>query len=143
MPETQPVDESERLAALLEYQILDTPSEDAFDDLARLAAIVCNAPAALVSFIDDRRQWIKARFNFDLKETPRDGSFCQYTICQPNDVFVVEDAANDCRFTENPLVSGKPRVGFYAAAPLVSHGGYVIGSIGVIDYKSRRLTANK
>jgi len=140
MHELEPENESKRLAALLEYDILDTLPENAFDDLASLAATVCQAPTALITLIDERRQWVKARFNLDVTETPRNISFCQYTILNPHDVLVVEDATDDGRFACNPFVKDTPLIRFYAGAPLVTSAGYALGSVCVIDYIPRRLT---
>jgi PAS domain S-box-containing protein len=141
MLKTQPENKSERLAARLEYEFFDTLPDNAFNDLASLAATVCQAPTALVSLGFGERQRLKARVNLNVTEEKlRNISFYRHAILNPQDVFVVEDAANDERFAADALVAEKPHVRFYAAAPLISPEGAAIGSIGVIDYAPRRLT---
>ena len=134
-----PDDEQERLDALRIYEILDTPAESGFDDLARLAAILCGTPMALVTFIDADRQWFKATVGLSVEETPRDVSFCAHAILG-SDVFVVPDAASDARFLDNPFVTGDAHVRFYAGAPLIASGGHALGAICVIDRVPRQLT---
>jgi EAL domain-containing protein (putative c-di-GMP-specific phosphodiesterase class I) len=129
--------ERARLAALQSYRVLDTPTEEVFDELARLAALVGATPTALVSLVDGRRQWFKARVGLDATETPRSAAFCDHTI-RSREVFVVEDATLDPRFADNPLVIGEPGIRFYAGAPLVTLDGHALGSICVIDYMPRR-----
>src|ERR1700736_5199298 len=101
--------EERRLAALYEYELLDTPSEDLFDAFARLAAQRCDAPIALISLIDRERQWFKSAVGLDLRELPRESAFCAETIEQAG-VFEVPDASADPGFTRNPLVAGAARV---------------------------------
>src|SRR5512142_1695042 len=129
--------ERARLEALASYRILDTPAEDVFDELARLAALVGATPTALVSLVDGRRQWFKAKVGLEPTETPRSVAFCDHTI-RGRDVLVVEDATLDARFADNPLVVGEPGIRFYAGAPLVTPDGHALGSICVIDYVPRR-----
>ena len=131
--------EQQRLAALKAYRILDTPPDAAFDDLTHLAAELCGVPIAMVSLVDDERQWFKARTGVDVRQAPRDISFCGHTICQDG-LFVVEDAARDERFHDNPLVVGDPGVRFYAAVPLVSACGHALGALCVVDRKPGRLS---
>ena len=125
--------EDRRLAALHSYQILDTPNEERFDRIVRMASRVFGSPIALVSLVDRDRQWFKASVGLDVKQTPRAISFCTHAI-QQKGVYVVADAAADLRFAENPLVTGEPRIGFYAGAPIITVEGYAIGTVCVIDH---------
>ncbi len=144
-----PENEAERLMALRQYAILDTEPEEAFDELTRLAAQVCQTPISLVTFVDADRQWHKSRLGWEVDEIPREHSFCAYAILQP-DLMVVEDAASDARFAGNPLVTNEPhirfyagmpiRAKFYAAAPLLTPGGQAIGALCVMDWQPRKLT---
>ncbi|MBA1272945.1 PAS domain S-box protein [Stutzerimonas azotifigens] len=134
-----PQRELSRLAALLRYEILDTPDEDAFDDFTQLAAQFCGTPIALISLIDERRQWFKSRVGLEVSETPREISFCTHTI-QGNDVFEVPDATRDPCFANNPLVTDAPDIRFYAGAPLTTPDGYNLGTLCVIDRKPRQLS---
>ncbi len=121
------------------YRILDSESNAMFDDLTRLAAAICESPISLISLVDQDRQWFLSRVGLDVPQTPRDISFCAHAINQ-NDVFVVEDASLDPRFATNPLVTSEPRIRFYAGAPLVMANGSSLGTLCVIDHKSRHLT---
>ncbi|HEY5952114.1 MAG TPA: ATP-binding protein [Kofleriaceae bacterium] len=134
----RPQDETVRLATLRELHILDTASELAYDELAKLAALVCDAPMAVITMIDEDRQWFKARVNVDAVETARDISFCAHTILS-RDVLVVSDASLDDRFAANPLVNGPTQIRFYAGAPLVMANGQAIGTIAVMDRTPRSL----
>jgi diguanylate cyclase (GGDEF)-like protein len=138
-PAPRPADERKRLEALRLYDILDTPAERAFDDIAKLAAHICDAPVASISLIDSDRQWFKAKVGFDACETARDGTFCAYTILQ-DDVFVVADATKDTRFANFPIVRGGPEIRFYAGAPLIAPSGHRIGALAVNDTVARGLT---
>ncbi|MDX2145270.1 MAG: GAF domain-containing protein [Rhodospirillaceae bacterium] len=124
--------EARRLAALNSYKILDTPNEERFDRIVRMAARVFGSPIALISLVDRDRQWFKAAVGLAATETPRAISFCTHAI-QQRDVFIVGDAAADARFADNPLVTSDPQIRFYAGAPLVTPGGHAIGTVCVID----------
>lgn len=133
--------EDARLRALRAYRVLDTPPEAAYDALVRLAASICGKPIALVTLIDETRQWFKANVGLDgVEETPRAWAFCDHTI-RGRDVFEVVDARADARFARNPLVAGEPHVRFYAGAPLIAPGGEAVGAICVIDREPGALSA--
>lgn len=142
MPITPPP-ESERLARLRMYRILDTAAERSFDNLTALAGVICGTPIALISLVDERRQWFKARVGLEARETPRSIAFCAHAIQKADELFVVEDASADGRFASNPLVVGDPRIRFYAGAPLVVAGGAALGTLCVIDHRPRSLTADQ
>ena len=131
--------EEARLEALRRYAILDTFPEQDFDDLARLAALICGTPIALVSLVDRERQWFKAKIGLDEKQTSRDVSFCAHAILKP-DVMIVPDTLEDARFRKNALVTGEPHIRFYAGAPLITENGHALGSLCVIDQTPRTLT---
>lgn len=128
--------EAERLQALYDFAILDTPIEPNFERVTSLATRVCGVPIALVSFVDAQRQWIKAHCGLEVKETSRDVAFCAYTILT-SEVLVVEDTHQDPRFTDNPLVTGAPGIRFYAGAPLQTAEGQNLGALCLIDLQPR------
>ncbi len=128
--------EAERLAALKSYGILDTPTEAAFRDFVQIAAHVCEAPIAVVNFVDERRQWFAAEQGLGIRETSLDVSICAHAILQPG-VFVAPDLSKDERFDCNPLVTGEPRLRFYAGALLETPDGLPLGTLCVLDYVPR------
>ena len=132
-------DEAARLAALRSYRILDTGSEQSFDDLTLLASQICDTPIAAISLIDDRRQWFKSRVGLEITEVPRELAFCVHAIAQ-GEMLVVPDALQDERFRDHPMVTGEPHVRFYVGAPLVSPEGHTLGTLCVVDRVPRTLT---
>ncbi|MEK7763294.1 MAG: PAS domain S-box protein [Nitrospirota bacterium] len=137
-----PPDESARLDALYQYEILDTPPEEVFDGLTHLAAQVCGTPIALVSLIDPTRQWFKAKVGIDVPETSRDIAFCAHAIHQ-SDMLIVPDATQDPRFADNPLVTEAPQIRFYAGMPLITPTGHALGTLCVIDRRPKQLTPDQ
>lgn len=130
-----------RLAALREYQLLDTLPEQALDDLTTLAAHICQTPVSLISLVDEHRQWFKSRQGWEGQETPRDQAFCNYTI-EGSEVFVVPDTTRDPRFADNPLVT-VDGIRAYAGAPLITPTGEAVGALCVMDREPRELTASQ
>ncbi|MES2396210.1 MAG: PAS domain S-box protein [Bacteroidota bacterium] len=137
-----PENEAERLAALKQYNILDTLPEEEFDRLTKLASIICEAPIALISLIDKDRQWFKSKVGIDANQTPREISFCQYSI-MGDSFFEIEDATKDERFLNNPLVQHQQNIKFYASHPLIDPNGYALGTLCVIDRKARKLSPDQ
>lgn len=129
-------DEKGRLAALRSLELLDTPTEERFDRITRIAQRLFEVPIALVSLVDECRQWFKSAQGLGASETGRNISFCAHAI-HASDVFVVENALDDPRFCDNPLLTGPPDIRFYAGAPLTTAGGFRVGTLCLIDRKPR------
>jgi len=138
MSSESPNHEKKRLKVLWQYEVLDTVPEEMFDDLTELAARICEAPIALISLVDEKRQWFKSKVGTSVKETSRDVSFCAHAIKQSG-LFIVPDAAQDQRFADSVLVKSDPKIRFYAGAPLVTPDGYALGTLCVIDKVPREL----
>src|SRR6478672_2943635 len=131
--------ETRRLAALHQYRILDTPPEEAFDALTRLAAQICNTPIALINFIDDQRQWFKSNIGLKVNQVGRYEGFCPLCI-QQSEVLIIADTWADERLKINSVVQGYPYARFYAGVPLTLSEGYTIGTLCVLDYVPRQLS---
>lgn len=131
-------DEQQRLKALARYQIMDSASEKAFDDITALAALWLEVPIALISLVDDQRQWFKSRVGLEVQETPRNLAFCAHAI-QQDELMEVQDARLDPRFCNNPLVTGDPFIRFYAGMPIITPDRQRLGTLCVIDRKPRHL----
>ena len=138
-----PPSEEQRIARLLGFEILDTGNDPRLDRLTRLASIICDVPAAMISLIDRNRQWFKSVYGLPIRETPRDISFCAHAIMDPERIFVVPDTTKDPRFATNPLVTESPYIRFYAGAPLVTEDRIPIGTFCVVDYKPKQLTEHQ
>lgn len=135
-----PDTEAQRLAKLRSYGVLDTLPQIAFNDIVALASSICGTPVALISLIDRDRQWFKAKTGIDVEQTGRDIAFCAHAILQPQQVMVVEDARQDERFRDNPLLEGELGLRFYAGAPIVTEDGHALGTVCVIDTQPRQLS---
>ena len=134
--------ENERLAALERYDILDTPQEESFDRITRLAKTALNMPIVVISLVDANRQWFKSKQGIDTLETPRDISFCTHAI-EGNEPLIIRNALDDPRFVDNPLVTGEPHIRFYVGIPLKTPSGHNIGTLCAIDQKPRDLSIDE
>ncbi|WP_454879716.1 PAS domain S-box protein [Sphingobacterium detergens] len=134
--------ESQRIQALHEYEILDTAAESEFDRITEIASRVCDMPISLISLVDKERQWFKSRVGLEVKETPRDLSFCQYTFTE-DQLLEVRDAVEDDRFKSNTLVTADPHIRYYAGLPLIDANGFALGALCVIDRVPRQLDENQ
>lgn len=133
-----PTNEAQRLKALEEYKILDTGAEQIYDDITALAAHICQVPIAMISLVNGVRQWFKSKVGLAQQQTPRDVAFCAHAILQ-REPLVVTDATKDRRFADSTLVTGEPRIRFYAGVPLVNPEGLALGTLCVIDRQPRQL----
>ncbi|HDR9052697.1 sensor domain-containing diguanylate cyclase [Burkholderia vietnamiensis] len=139
---SKPADETARLATLHSLSILDTPPEERFDRITRLARRLFDVPIAVVSLVDEDRQWFKSHPGLDAAQTSRDVSFCAHALLA-DDTMVVKDALNDDRFHDNPLVTGQPGIRFYAGRPLAAPNGAPVGTLCLIDTRPRELCADE
>ena len=137
-----PINEIQRLEAVKSWGILDTAPSKSLDSITKLAAEICDTPIALISIVDEYRQWFKSKVNFEVQETPREFSFCQFAILG-KDIYEIPDAKKDPLFSDNPYVIGNPHIRFYAAAPLIDPNGYALGALCVADQKPRKLNATQ
>ena len=138
-----PPNEAQRITILRAYHILDTPPESAFDDLTQLAAQICQVPIALITLVDESRQWFKAQIGVNISETSRDIAFCAHAILDSEGMLEVRDMQRDPRFADNPLVAAEPHLRFYAGAPLVAPEGLALGTLCVLDYEPRVLNVKQ
>ena len=144
MHQPMPVNEADRLAALALYEVVDTPPEFAYDALTELAAQICNCPVALISMLEERRQWFKSKYGFpaDFAECPREVTVCNTTICS-NDLLYVPDLTKDRRFKDLPIVIGEPYLRFYCGMPLINRDGYALGTLCVVDFKAHEISSSQ
>ncbi|MEQ9187180.1 MAG: ATP-binding protein [Cryomorphaceae bacterium] len=132
--------EAERLKDLASYAILDTITEKDYDDITSIAAAICGTSISLISLVDDKRQWFKSHHGLGASETPKEYAFCAHAIHDEEKVFIIEDARNDERFHDNPLVTADPYVIFYAGVPLMSDNGNPLGTLCVINHEPMKIT---
>lgn len=135
--------EDKRIEELLSYQILNSSTEDELDDITEIASLICDFPISLITLLDDKTQWIKSKKGIEIENIDVKDSFCKHTLNKPDDIFVVENAALDPLFKDNPLVNNHPNINFYAGVPLVSKNGFVLGTLCVLDNKPRTISENQ
>ncbi|QNR23633.1 sensor histidine kinase [Croceimicrobium hydrocarbonivorans] len=135
-----PANEKERLANLYEYSLLDTMDEEEYDQITKMASLLCDVPISLISLIDRNRQWFKSRVGIESRETSRDEAFCAHAILEGEQILEVPDSREDERFNDNPLVLEDPNIVFYAGVPLISDNDMALGTLCVIDRVPRVLT---
>ncbi|MFP5082095.1 ATP-binding protein [Pedobacter sp. JCM 36344] len=138
-----PANEKLRVQAVRNYEIFDTEEDKHYDALTSLAAMICQMPIALITFIDNKRQWFKSHHGTNLNENLREYSFCTHAIASEEEIMVVDDATKDARFAENPMVTGPTKVAFYAGVPLVNSDGFALGTLCVFDHQPRELNADQ
>ncbi len=143
IPPEFPLNEEFRLEALKSLGIIDTDPEKEFDQITALAAYICNTEIALISLVDDNRQWFKSKYGLEVNETPREYSFCAHAILNPEEALIVNDARADKRFYKNPFTEKEELVIFYAGIPLVDKDGFALGTLCVIDNKPKELTSKQ
>lgn len=134
-----PSNEATRLAALKAYHILDTETEQSYDDITILAAHICGVPIAMISLVDEFRQWFKSKLGVEQQQTPREAAFCAHAILQSGP-FIVKDATKDRRLADSALVTGEPHIRFYAGIPLINPEGLALGTLCVVDRQPRQLS---
>lgn len=134
-----PENEAARIAELKKYKLLDTFSENDFDNITKLVAAICEVPIALITLLDLERNFFKSHVGVDFNQSPRNISFCGHAILEDDEIFIVEDATKDERFDDNPLVTENQAV-FYAGVPLINPNGFKLGTLCVFDHKPRQLT---
>lgn len=142
IPPQLPPNETERLAALFRQQILDSEEETGFNEIVELAARLFSTKISLISLVDDHRQWFKAKVGLDISETPKAIAFCGHAL-HGDQIFEVPNTLEDERFADNPLVTGEPKIRFYAGQPIHSADGYKLGTLCLIDDQPRQLTAEQ
>jgi len=138
-----PANEASRIEALQSYNILNTSPETSFDDLSLLATQICQTPIALISFIDDKRQWFKSQIGLNLTEIARDDAFCAHTLLNSDEFLEVPDARLDARFADNTLVTGNSKIVFYASVPLLTQDNYLVGTLSVCDFAVKELSGEQ